>query len=160
MIERRKYNRMLKVVKYRWNQLLWHTDLMAVRFILAIGAISWGLTMLCNPNTLVISNMLAIMPSFAWVMLWLLQGSIMLWSLICDKRPRLTLWVDAVLGALLWSVSTIACLLYQYPGVVTLETIMEYYKVPPSLVPNIGLALASWWVLVRHYTKGDTDANF
>lgn len=151
---------MLKVIKFRWQQLLWNTDLMAIRFILAIGAISWGIAMLCNPNTTLISNMLAILPAYAWISLWLMQGLIMLWSLICNKSPKITLWVDAVLGTLLWSISTIACLLYQYPGVVTLETIVEYYKVPPSLIPNIGLALASWWVLVRHYTEGEPDDKY
>lgn len=157
MQERRSRNRYVRVIKIRLHRLMWRTDLLSVRSILALSAVLYGIFMLCNPTSLLISNMLSLMPSHIWGMLFLLQGFVMLWSLVCDKRPKITLWVDAVLGVALWTSSTIACLLYLFPASTPISTLLEYYELPPNMIANVGLTFASWWVLIRHYTDGDID---
>lgn len=144
-------------MRMRFNKLMWGTDLLAIRGVLALSAILYGAFILCNPTNLLVSNMLTLMPYWAWSLLFLIQGLVMSWSLLCDKRPRITLWADAILGTLLWTASTIACLLYQFPSDTPVFLLLEHYRIPPSMVPNIALTGASWWILVRHYVEREDD---
>lgn len=115
-MERRARNRFWRLLKARIYSIMWKTDMYAIRFLLAMSAITCGLY-----------NKQVLAPIF------LIQGLVMLWSLVCNKRPNSTLWIDAVLGCALWTYTALT-------------------PAPTSLGVEIWIASASWWLLVRYYS--------
>ena len=93
--------------------------------------------------------MATIMPEDAWAMLWLIQGSVMLFSLFSGARNCKLMVMDAVLGVFLWTVCVISSFVVYWPAMDFAAAVMQY-KPPAAMAGEVGMVLASWWVLIRY----------
>ena len=159
---RRKYDVFLR----RMYDLAFESDLKAIRLMLGLGAVFIGLGFLWPVDVFPTAAQLAagngrhtyalmakIAPEGIWGIAFLIQGSIMLWSLVFDYRNKYLLWVDACFGSLLWTVAIGACYLAYWNG---FSNIMSY-RPPKIMGGEVAAALASWWVLVRYRFEEPTN---
>lgn len=148
--------------RYRMYSLAFESDLKAIRFMLGIGAVFiglgflWPVSVFPTPEQLAIGAgrhtyalMAQIAPEWLWGVSFLLQGLLMLWSLILNYRNKVLLWLDACFGSVLWTVAIGACYLAYWNGFDHLAT----YRPPAIMGGEVAAAIASWWVFVR-YTCG------
>lgn len=146
------------MIRLRFLVVAFRSDLMAVRFVLALGALFvgagflWPSSIFPDPSRLVAGSrttylyMAMIAPELAWGAAFTIQGAAMMWSLLIDYRSRLLLWVDGVLGCFLWTVAILSCYAAYWPG---LDQVLEY-KPPAIMGGELAMVCASWWVLVRY----------
>lgn len=132
----------------RIRHIMWHSDLEATRFGLAMGSIMWAVFLfwpgaLFTPERATYRIMADIAPEMAWGALFLLQGVVMLYSLLWGYRSSLYFVADALLGCVLWTASTAACFLAHFHSLAT-------YQPPAAMSYELMGALASWWCLVRY----------
>lgn len=150
--------------KYRMFTLAFESDLKAIRFMLGLGAVFIGLGFLWpvpvfpTPAQLLAGTgrhtyalMAQIAPEWLWGVSFLLQGVVMLWSLILDYRNKFLLVADACFGSILWTVAIGACYLAYWPGIDHIST----YRPPAIMGGEVAAALASWWVFVRYHCGGN-----
>ena len=136
-------------IRNRLKYIIWNSDLEATHFSLAVGSLLWALLLL-YPGDLFTQGrttylvMAQIAPEEVWGMLFLLQGVVMLVTLLWGYKTRITYLTDAVLGCVLWTASTAACFIshYVYGS--------GEYQPPAAMSYEIVAALASWWCLVRY----------
>jgi hypothetical protein len=145
---RRKEN----TFKLRMFDLAFKSDLKAIRLMLGMGAVFIGLGFLWPVQVFPTAEQLAagtgrhtyalmarIAPEWLWGSAFLLQGIVMLWSLLLDYRNNFLLWVDACFGSILWTVSIGACYLAYWHG---FDNLMSYR--PPAIMGGeVAAALAS-----------------
>jgi hypothetical protein len=132
-------------IKRRYLHILFQSDLEATRLLLSWGALFWAL-MLFWPGDTFGRPTYTIMGHYAsehvWATAFLLQGAVMMYSLLFGYKSRITLVVDAVLGCVLWTVSCLCMLASVYPP-------------PAAISAEICAAVASWWVLVRYHLPSE-----
>ena len=125
----------------RYLHILFRSDLEATRLMLAWGAIFWAI-MLIWPGDTFDRPTYTLMGRYAsesiWATAFMVQGLIMMHSLLCGHKSRITLVADAVLGCILWTVSCMCMLASVYPP-------------PAAISAEICAAVASWWILVRYH---------
>lgn len=135
-------------ISSRLKYLLWKADLEMTRLVLAVGSILWALLLLL-PGQLFTQErttyliMSKIGSEVTWGVLFLLQGLVMLYSLLYGYRSKVYFCVDALLGCILWTTATLACFASHYHGWVT-------YKPPAAMAYDLIGVLTSWWCLVRY----------
>ena len=148
----------------RLKELMFKSDLEATRFTLALGAIFIGLGFLWPVDTFPTAAQLAagtgrhtyalmarIAPEEAWGIAFLVQGALMLHSLLTANYNCRLLWLDAFFGMVLWTVSISACYLAYWNG---FEHLMEYR--PPAIMGGeVAAAMASWWIFIRYNCESD-----
>lgn len=132
----------------RIHYIMWYSDLEATRFSLALGSLLWALLLfwpgeLFSPTRKTYELMAHLAPESAWGVLFLFQGAVMLYSLLWGYRSKASFVCDALLGCLLWTVSTAACFISHY-------TSFSTYQPPAAMSYEVMGALASWWCLVRY----------
>ncbi len=132
----------------RLHYILWHSDLEATRFSLALGSLLWAVLLfwpgeLFGHGRKTYELMAHIAPECIWGSLFLLQGVVMLYSLLWGYRSQLSFIVDALLGCVLWTASTAACFMAHFESLAT-------YQPPAAMSYEVMGALASWWCLVRY----------
>lgn len=137
----------------RLSYLIWHSDLEATRLCLALGSLLWA-ALLLWPGTLFTPGRqtYAVMASIAseelWGVAFLIQGTVMLFSLFNGHKSKLFFVVDALLGCLLWTASTWACFLAHFESIDT-------YQPPAAMAYELIGAIASWWCFVRYsFSRG------
>ena len=125
-------------------RLLWHTDMLATRFTLAIAAISGGLMILLSDSDSWPSHTL--IDSDVAGLLFVLQGLVMLrtitagWSMMTPALQRVGIAIDGITGCFLWT------------GVAAYALMDGALTIGDASI--LSLACASWWSLVRwsdHY---------
>lgn len=67
----------------------------------------------------------------------------MLYSLLWGYKARWSFVLDALLGCILWTGSTLACFLAHYKSIYT-------YQPPAAMSYEVIAAVFSWWHLVRY----------
>ena len=132
----------------RMAHIMWKSDLEATRFGLAFGSLLWAAFLfwpgdLFTPTRPTYQIMAEIAPEYCWAAAFLLQGLVMLYSLLWGYRSRLSFVADALLGCVLWTTSTAACFMAHYNSLAT-------YQPPAAMSYELVGALASWWCLVRY----------
>lgn len=144
----------------RFHALLFRSDLNATRLMLALGAIfiglgfAWPTPIFPTPEMIAAGQgrhtyalMAQIAPEWAWSTAFMVQGSLMLWSLMANVRNRWLLWLDAALGVVIWTVAVGACYLAYWRG---FANILDYR--PPAIMGGeVAAVLAQWWVFVRYH---------
>ncbi len=136
----------------RLRYLFWFSDMEMTRMGLAWGALLWGLLLLW-PGELFTSArttytlMAQIAPEELWGLAFILQGVIMTYSLLWGYRSKLAFVVDAGLGCVLWSASTVACFLAHY------HSSFLAYQPPAAMSYELVGMFMSWWHLVRYSTE-------
>jgi hypothetical protein len=132
----------------RLSHIMWRSDLEATRLGLALGSLLWAGFLfwpgeLFTPTRTTYHVMAEIMPEYCWAAAFLLQGCVMLYSLLWGYRSKLSFVADALLGCVLWTTSTAACFMAHYNSLAT-------YQPPAAMSYELVGALASWWCLVRY----------
>lgn len=135
-------------IKARIAHIMWRSDLEATRLGLAMGSLLWAAFLfwpgdLFTPARTTYLVMAEIAPEECWGAMFLLQGVVMMYSLLWGYRSRLSFAVDALLGCVLWTTSTAACFIAHYNSLAT-------YQPPDAMSYELVGALASWWCLVRY----------
>lgn len=135
-------------IQSRIAHIMWQSDLEATRFALAMGSLLWALFLfwpgeLFNPSRTTYVVMAEIAPEGCWAAAFLVQGIVMLYSLLWGYRSKLSFVADALLGCVLWTTSTAACFIAHYHSLAT-------YQPPAAMSYELVGALASWWCLVRY----------
>jgi hypothetical protein len=137
-------------IRNRLKYLAFRSDLEGTRFTLALGAVfiglgfMWPTPIFPTPEQIAAGSgrhtyaiMAAIAPEWLWAICFLCQGGVMLFSLLTGYRTRALLWLDAVLGVVLWTAAIGACYLAYWRG---FDRLWDYR--PP---PMMGLgALHNW----------------
>lgn len=93
------------------------------------------------------SLMAQIAPAWAWSAAFILQGSVMLYSLLTNTRSRALFWLDAVFGVIIWTAAIFACYLAYWKG---FDRLLEY-KPPAIMGGEVAAMLAQWWIFVRYH---------
>ena len=155
-------------VRHNLFLLAFQSDLKAVRFTLALGAIfigmgfAWPIDIFPTHEQIAAGQgrhtyalMAQIAPEWLWSAAFLSQGSVMLWSLLSDYRSRILLWADSAFGVILWTLAIGACYLAYWRG---FDRIMEYR--PPAIMGGeVAAVLAQWWVFVRYHFGEENRHN-
>ena len=136
-------------IKSRIYHIMWKSDMEATRLSLSLGALLWAALLfwpgeLFSPSRTTYSVMAEIMPEYCWASLFLIQGSVMLYSLLYGHKSRISFITDALLGCVLWTASTAACFLAHFNGG------FGSYQPPAAMSYEIVAACGSWWHLVRY----------
>lgn len=116
--------------------------------MLAVGSLLWAALLfwpgpLFTPARTTYNLMSAMAREEIWGALFLLQGVVMIYSLLWGYRSKLSFVLDALLGCVLWTASTAACFIAHYHSI-------ETYQPPAAMSYEVMGALASWWCLVRY----------
>ena len=135
-------------IKSRLYHICWLSDLEATRFSLAVGSLLWAALLfwpgeLFTPARTTYHLMAKIAPEEVWALAFLVQGLVMIYSLLWGYKSRLSFFLDALLGCVLWTTSTVACFVAHFNSLST-------YQPPAAMAYEIMGALASWWCLVRY----------
>ena len=146
--------------RVRLIHLLWGSDLLGTRFLLAVSSLAWA-AMLFWPGQLFPSveqitagtgrTTYAIMAyigayiggEVGWGALFSLHGMAALIGILYDIRTRLFLWLEGILGCLLWTAATISCFVSHFHGWAT-------YNPPAAMAAELMMTFGAWWVLVRY----------
>lgn len=150
------------ISRARMIHLVWGIDLIGTRFLLALSSLGWAV-MLFWPGLLfptpeqvhtgggqtVYAIMSLIMNEAHWGALFSLHGLVAMIGVLYDVRTRLLLWVEGILGCLLWTTATISCFASHFQG-------WDTYKPPAAMAAELVLTVGAWWVLVRYRVE---DAN-
>lgn len=141
-------------------RVAFYSDLYGVRFLLALGAMLigtsflWPSNIFIDPFTGVIrptyKYMNELAPEWVWGVSFFVQGIVMMWSLLTDRRSKLLLWADGVAGCFLWTTAIVACYASHWTGGNILD-----YRLPAIMGGEVASVLASWWVLVRYSVDED-----
>lgn len=147
-------------IKARLANLAFASDLKAIRLTLSLGTIFIGLGFLWPAQVFPTAEQLvsgtgrhtySLMAQMAhegvWGSAFLLQGLVMLWSLIMDYHNKYLLWLDAAFGAVLWTLAVGACYLAYWPGFANILS----YRPPAIMGGEVAAAMASWWVFIRYH---------
>lgn len=158
--KRRRSDRLLP----RLYDIVFRSDLVAIRLVLAVGAILIGMGFLWPVPVFPTAAQLAagtgrhtyalmaqMAPEWMWGTAFFVQGIIMLWCLLIDYHNRYLLWIDACFGSLLWTLAVGACYLAYWQG---FDNLMAYR--PPAIMGGeVAAAAASWWCFVRYSCGSD-----
>lgn len=142
-----------RAIVSRFAYLLWRSDMEMSRAGVAFGSIIVGLLflwpgVLFTPERTTYLIMSKIAPEICWGALFLLQGNVMLYSLLWGYRSKIFFVVDAIMGCILWSSMVISCFLshYIYSN--------GGYQPPAAMGYDLVGMFTSFWHLVR-YTLGE-----
>lgn len=151
------------VLRARIIQLLWGIDLLGTRLLLGMSSLAWAV-MLLWPATYPLfptkaqialgqgRTTYAIMALIAsegqWATLFGLQGVVALCAVLYNIRTRLVLWVEGILGCMLWTTATISCFAAHFHS-------WESYNPPAAMAAELILTVGAWWVLVRYKVESD-----
>lgn len=133
----------------RLQYLLWRSDMEMTRFALAIGAVVVA-TLLLYPGQLFTPDrttyilMAKIASEELWGALFLLQGFVMIYSLLYGHKSNIYYLADAFLGCILWSALVICCFLAHY------ISSKNGYQPPAAMGFDVIGMLLSFWHLVRY----------
>lgn len=140
-------------------------QLNSTRLWLALGSFIWAI-LLFWPGTLFVPsrvtyNLMAVVArEEIWGTAFLIQGSWALYTLLTGTRNRLTLFMDAVLGCVLWTSSTLLCFAAHWPPSPDNFCLqLTGYRPPAAMSGEILLSLASWWHLVIYWANTCNDKS-
>lgn len=91
-----------------------------------------------------------------WAALWLLQGSVMLYSLFTGFRNCKLMIIDAMLGCALWTICVASSYVVYWPRGDFIAAVLTY-KPPAAMAGEIWMIAASWWCLIRYTCESNAD---
>jgi hypothetical protein len=135
-----------------------HID--ATRLLLAMGSFTWAILLawpgdLFTPARTTYKLMAVVAPELFWALAFLVHGVWAIYTLTTGCRNRASLIMDAFLGCVLWTSSTLLCFAAHWPhGITTgvLDQIMQY-PMPAAMSGELWMSIASWWCFVRHWAE-------
>lgn len=143
-------------------KILVQTPLLATRLWLCLGALMWSI-LLMWPGELFIPSrttyvlMAKVAPEHVWALAFFTQSVWAFYTLRTGTRNNVTLAMDALLGCVLWTSSTLLCFIAHWPsGYTTFFEQLDHYPPPAAMSGEVVLVIASWWHLVRHWAEEET----
>ena len=136
------------VLRARVVHLLWGIELLGTRFFLGMSSLAWAVMLVWPATYPLFPTMALIMPEWQWAALFALQGLVALCAVLYNIRTRLVLWVEGILGCLLWTTATISCFVSHFHS-------WDTYNPPAAMAAELMLTLGAWWVLVRYKVESD-----
>jgi hypothetical protein len=97
--------------------------------------------------------MAQIAPELVWGTAFFIQGWFAFYTLLFGVRNHVTLAMDAFLGCILWTASTVACYIAHFKGWST-------YQPPAAMSGEAILTIASWWHLIRYWAQEGHEHSF
>lgn len=145
-----------------WS-ILSRDKMQMTRLIIAASSLTWGI-ILSSPSLLFTDKrttylvMRAMMSEELWGALFTISGLVSLVAVVFDLRNRVTIVFDALLGAALWTASTLAGFSAHWPGHVEGGWVAQWaaYPAPAAMSGEFWLSLAAWWHFIRHVTDFPT----
>ena len=148
----------------RFFDRLVHSDMIAGRWMLAMGALLWGCFLFWPgnlfPTELQMANgtgrstytiMAQLAPEWLWGAAFTTHGLFLLISIFFRVPPSAAL-IDAFNGAVLWATATISCYLSHFHGWAT-------YQPPAAMGADAAMVLGSFWWLIRVWADKDYEAR-
>lgn len=144
--------------------ILIDSPLLATRLWLSAGALFWSI-MLFWPSDLFSSRstyflMSKVAPESVWATAFLVQSVWAFYTLRTGTRNMVSLTMDAMLGCILWTSTTLLCFASlwpsQYPSF--LEQLFNYPP-PAAMSGEVILSFASWWHLVKYWAEEDQNIS-
>ena len=138
--------------------------MIGTRFLLTFGALLWALFLLW-PSVLFTETrttyqyMSMIASEEVWGVLFLVQGLFSLNTLLHTHQDKTTLWMDAVLGCVLWTASTVACFSAHWPIHIPFDDAIWQVAWPAAISGELMLTMAAWWNLVRLWADSPVLSN-
>ena len=140
-----------------WS-ILSRDKMQMTRLIIAASSMTWGLILL-SPSVLFTDKratylvMRAMMSEELWGALFTISGIVSFAAVLFDMRNRITIVFDALLGAALWTASTLACFSAHWPSQIEgWYAQWLAYPAPAAMSGELWLAVAAWWHFIRHVT--------
>jgi hypothetical protein len=127
-------------LRRRMIDLVIYTDTTGVRFLLAITALSWALFLIWPSDTFqrpVYSIMAFIAPQEYWAACFAAYGFSALWRVLSEIPRHYCALAINIIGVSL------------YGGVAMSVWFAMPYPIPAAIAPDLMLALASFWLLMR-----------
>lgn len=151
------------VLRARAIHLLWGIELLGTRFLLGMSSLAWAVMLMwpaasplfptleqikLGQGRTTYAIMALIAPEWQWASLFALQGVVALCAVLYNIRTRLVLWVEGILGCMLWTTATISCFVSHFRS-------WDTYNLPAAMAAELMLTVGAWWVLVRYKVEGD-----
>lgn len=148
---------MISSIKHQFNKIIWQSDLLSVRFAIALGSLFWAILLLWPgelfvPLRTTYRLMSQIAPEHMWGIAFLIHSACAFATLFFHKT-RLLFLGDAVWGVVLWTAATIACFASHWQ-------LNVIYSPPAAMSAEISLMLASWWWLIRWIVWTETKKGY
>ena len=149
-------------MRHRIKTILIYDRMLMSRLGLAVGSLLWAIQLLLpaslfpTPEQIAAgvgrqtySLMATVAPEEVWAILFLLHGSATLYALCRHVRSGALVWVDGILGCVLWSGATLFCFAAHWPkNLPWLEAWMAYPP-PAAMSADLVLAFFAWWHMIR-----------
>jgi len=123
------------------SRLMWDTDLVATRFLLALAEFLWAIMLMWPGDTFgrpTYHHMAVVMPEQAWALVFLVS-SITQVTIVFSSNMHTT-FCRLFAG---WN-----CALWTY---VVLSMMLSVYPPPAAIAGEVALAIGSIWIWVRPY---------
>lgn len=127
-------------VWYAVSRLVWDTDLVASRFILAIAEFIWAIMLFLPGNTFPENKVphLAYLPEYVWGSIFLFSGLVQLGIVLYEHIRTNFARIFAMFNAFLWIYLVLSILIDSYPPIV-------------GIAGEITLMLTAAWIWLRPY---------
>ena len=151
-------------MEYQLKRIAFGSDMIGTRFLLTFGALLWALFLLWPSvlftETRLTYRFMAMMASEeVWGVLFLIQGLFSLNTMFHPNQDKSTLWMDGVLGCILWTASTVACFSAYWPMYLDFSEAIWQVAWPAAMSGEVMLTMAAWWNLVRIWADSPVLSN-
>ncbi len=139
------------------GQILLHDKMRMTRLFLSLASFLWGVMLLLPSDVFSRSTyklMAEVAPEEVWAILFLIHSLWSYYTLKCNIRNRFSLALDAFLGCVLWTGSTLLCFAAHYPfHIEGFFNQIAAYPPPAAMSGEITTSVAAWWHLIRHWAE-------
>lgn len=133
------------------------------RLLLCMGSLTWAMLLglpsdIFVPGRTTYTLMAAVAPERVWALAFLVHSIWGLYTLSTGVRNHVALTMDALLGCVLWTGSTLLCFAAHWPYHLTGFTNQLFnYPMPAAMSGELWVAVASWWHLVRYWAEENME---
>jgi len=129
------------------NYIAWQSDLSSIRFSIILGSLFWAFLLLWpgelfTPTRTTYRLMSQIADEEIWGFAFLSHAIFAATTLFLEKRDKIYFYLDALWGALLWTVATVACFASHWQVGIP-------YAPPAAMSAEVSLMLGEWWWVIR-----------
>lgn len=139
------------------TQIMMHDKMRITRLLLALASFLWAFQLLLPSDVFTRSTyklMAEVAPEEVWAIAFLIHAIWSFYTLKANIRNRFSLALDAFLGCLLWTSSTLLCFAAHYPFHINgFFNQLAAYPPPAAMSGEITTSIAAWWHLVRHWAE-------
>jgi hypothetical protein len=103
--------------------------------------------------------MAKVAPENIWGIAFLIQSVWAFYTLRTGTKNHVSLAMDAMLGCVLWSATTLLCFAAHWPNnPANFCGQLAGYAPPAAMSAGVIMSFASWWHLVRYWAEENTES--